>query len=282
MIVRWHIFKSDRLQTEAQLFLREGGRSDRVILFCPGFPGMGASMFEQRHAAALVESGYDVAVLKHEGIRMDSPTAPVMVNNAARLMQGRQKGESHIGGGPATIDEWLEEPLSALQELSESYPAIHVIGNSFGALSSLWSLTSGAVPLDSIKSILLKAGAQGIADESPGSIMRVWKPEYMTVPRITEKVTLNDPHAMAETFRTVYRELPERVRRVLPGSVPLTYLIAAKDEILRREDTEKFQAAIGGRGRIVVDTENKAWPEHGFLAHDMPDYRTEDLLRLLA
>lgn len=276
MKVTWH--KSDGI--EMQVFEPEKG-SNTAILFCPGFPGMGGTVFEQRHAAALVEEGYAVYVIKHKGIKLSGPMAPVMVNNGARLMAGRKIDETHIGGGAATMVEWLEEPLTALEVIHAAYDSIHVIGNSFGALAALWSLTYQDAPIEKVKSILLYAGAQGIWDDADeDSMKRVWQPEFLMAGRITEKVTLNDAFDVVRTLKEAYLELPERVK-ALPEAMPITYLVVERDEILRLTDTEKFKAAIGGRGTIVMDTIDRGWHEHGLLAHDTPDYKTEDLLQLL-
>jgi hypothetical protein len=116
MRVTWKKFDG----VEAQVFEpAEGSRN--VILFCPGFPGMGGTVFEQRHAAALVAEGYAVYVLKHKGTKLSGAMAPVIVNNAARLMEGRKTDEKFIGGEPATIEDWLEEPLKALEVLHDAY-----------------------------------------------------------------------------------------------------------------------------------------------------------------
>lgn len=275
MKLTWHKFEG----VEAQVFEPAGGASC-VILFCPGFPGMGGTIFEQRHAAALVEEGYAVYVIKHKGIKLSGAVAHVMVNNAARLMAGRKIDETHIGGGAATIDEWLLEPLKALHVLHTAYDSIHVIGNSFGALSALWSMTEKDVPLSKIRSLLLYAGAQGIDDGGDGSIMRIWRPEFLMVPQITGKVTLNDPFDIVATLKNVYKVLPDRTK-TLPESIDLSYLVVERDELLRLSDTEKFKAAIGGRGTIFMDTYDHGWPEHGLLAHDTPNYKTEDLLDLI-
>ena len=274
MKVSWHRFDG----VEAQVFEPDTG-SNRVVLFCPGFPGMGGTVFEQRHAAALTEEGYTVYVLKHKGTKLSGAMAPVLVNNAARLAQGRRINETHIGGGPATIMEWMTEPLKALKVLHTAYDCIHVIGNSFGALSSLWSMTEKDAPVSKIKSLLLYAGAQGMDDGEYG-IMRIWKPEYLMVSRITDKVTLNDPFDIVKTLADVYRVLPERVK-ALPAQIDLKYLVVERDELLNIADTKAFQAAIGGRGEIVIDTVDHGWPEHGLLAHDTPNYTTEDLLALI-
>lgn len=124
MKVSWHRFDG----VEAQVFEPDAG-SNAVILFCPGFPGMGGTVFEQRHAAALVEEGYAVYVIKHKGTKLSGAVAPILVNNAARLMAGRKINESHLGGGAATVDEWMTEPLKALRVLNTAYDSIHVIGS---------------------------------------------------------------------------------------------------------------------------------------------------------
>jgi pimeloyl-ACP methyl ester carboxylesterase len=280
MRVSWAVLKSDDRQVEAQIFEPDNSTSN-LILFCPGFPGAGATLFEQRHAASLVAAGYALAVLRHAGTRLDTPFAPMMVNNAERLMLGRKNGDTHLGGGPSTVQDWLCEPLTALKNLSTRYENVFVIGNSFGALSSLWSLTESAAPLAKIRHLILLAGAQGVDDGSENGIMRIWKPEYLTVPRITEKVTLNKPDDIVATLRECYQNLPGRVKN-LPDSISLTYLVVEKDELLHLSDTEHFRAAINGRGSIIIDDIDQPHHEQGLLAHDTPDYPTENLLALMA
>lgn len=275
MKVSWHRFDG----AEVQVFEPDAGTRE-AVLFCPGFPGMGGTVFEQRHAAALTDEGYAVYVLKHKGTKLSGAMAPVLVNNAARLMYGRKMLETHIGGGPATLDEWMVEPLKALKAMHTAYTDIHVIGNSFGALSAMWSLTEKDAPINHVRSLILYAGAQGTDDESEASIMRLWLPEFLMASRITDKVTLNDPFDMVSLLKMVYAELPDRVRG-LPEAIAITYLVVERDELLRLSDTKRFQDAIGGRGKVVIDTEDHAWLEHGLLAHDTPNYKTEDLLTLI-
>lgn len=280
MLVRWHNYTDEQGRcAEAQLFSPEAP-TDKVILFCPGFPGAGATLFEQRHAENLTNEGFAVVVLRHAGTRFDSPFGPFMVNNGARLKQARDKGETMIGGVPAAIDTWLIEPLVALKTLAKNYAHIHVIGNSFGALSSLWSLTSDTAPLDNVKSLLLYAGAQGTSDGSPMDIMRIWQAQFIAMPRVTEKVSLEPAPQIAATLLNVYRDLPNRMVRI-PVSVPITYLVVENDEILKPFDTQRFNDAIGGRGTIVMDSDDHAHPNAGLLAHDTPDYTTEKLLALI-
>lgn len=264
---------------EAQVFEPDAG-ADAAILFCPGFPGMGATVFEQRHATALAEEGYAVYVIKHKGIRIASAHAPAMINSAARLHEAYSENEKYLGGEAATLDGWLAEPGHVLPHLHKKYARIHVIGNSFGALSALWSLTEEGAPINKLDSILLYAGAQGVDDGTEDCIMRLWKPEFLMASRITDKVVLNDPFDMVATLKKTYDALPERVK-ALPDSIALTYLVVDRDELLNVGDTKSFQAAIGGRGRIVIDTVDHAWLELGLLAHDTPNYRTDDLLTLI-
>lgn len=281
MKVTWCRLEAEGEAVEAQLFEPLGG-SRILILFCPGFPGAGATVFEQRHAAALVEEGYSLAVLRHAGTRLDGPAAPAMINHAGRLRQGRVRGESHIGGGPSTLTTWLHEPLTALHALGDFYDEIIVIGNSFGALSALWSLTAPGAPLGPIRRLILLAGAQGFSAGVPGDTLRIWKPAFIAMPRIVERVSLGDPAVEAAVIKDVYERLPGRIQHALPPSIALTCLVVARDELLTLEDTERFRETIGERGRVVLDQTCRAWPEHGFLAHDMVDYTTESLMGLFS
>jgi pimeloyl-ACP methyl ester carboxylesterase len=275
MKIHWEKFDG----VEAQVFEPDAG-AHAAVLFCPGFPGMGGTVFEQRHAGALTDEGYAVYVIKHKGTKLSGALAPALINNASRLMAGRKAGETHIGGGGATIEEWMVEPFKALKVLHMAYDAIHVIGNSFGALSALWSLSEQGAMISKVKSLLLYAGAQGVNDGTEDSVMRIWQPEFLMSTSITDKVSLNDPFDIVAMLGKVYLALPERVK-AMPESIALTYLVVERDEILRLSDTENFNAAIGGRGTIVINSDDRGWPEHGLLAHDTPDYKTEDLLQLI-
>jgi pimeloyl-ACP methyl ester carboxylesterase len=274
--VSWQKFAS----TEVQVFELEKP-FQKVILFCSGLPGMGATVFEQRHAGALCDSGYGLLVIKHKGAKLTGAFAPAFVNNASRLFEGRAKQETHLGGGAATIDEWLDEPIHVLDVIADKFEEIHMIGNSFGAISALYALTRENTKLSSIKTVLLMAGAQGTwVDGNPLSIARIWNASYLELPHITQKVDILDPNGACKRLRDVYLELPYKVK-ALPEHMKLIYLVVEKDEILRLSDTQSFQNAIGGRGEIVLETQSHAWPEAGLIAHDMPNYKTEDLIQLI-
>lgn len=62
-------------------------------------------------------------------------------------------------------------------------------------------------------------------DDGEYGIMRIWKPEFLMAPRITDKVTLNDPFDVVNAINDVYRVLPRRVVDMLPSSIDLKYLV---------------------------------------------------------
>ncbi|MFN3827533.1 MAG: hypothetical protein ACK4NR_07905 [Micavibrio sp.] len=280
MRVHWTVFEDGDKHVEGQIFEPEH-ETGKVILFCPGYPGMGAVHFEQRHVATLAQEGYAVVVLRHCGTRLDSPSAAAMVNNGARLRHARKHSQTHLGGAPSSVAYWLEEPLIALKTLTNVYEDIYVLGNSFGALSSLWSLTSADAPLSKVRKLFLVAGAQGILSADPESdIMRIWKAEYMTVPRITDKVSFLSVEDDIATLRQTYEVLAERTK-ALPSAIDLSYIVVSQDEILKPADTERFRDAIGGRGTVIVDDLDKPYYDYNLMAHDMPDYPTENFLALL-
>lgn len=280
MRVHWTVFQHGDDHVEGQIWEPEEP-TDKVILFCPGYPGMGATHFEQRHAGNLVQAGFAVVVLRHCGTRLDSPATPAMLNNAGRLLHGRQHKQTHLSGGASSVKYWLNEPWLALQTLTNVYKDIYIWGSSFGAVAALWSLTTPGAPLKNVRQVLLVAGAQGVIDSDPAlDIMRIWKAEYMSVPRITDKVSLVSVEDDVRALSNAYKNLPERVR-ALPKEIELTALAVANDEILSLGDAERFNMATGGRAGIVIDDLDKAYPEHGLMAHDMPDYPTEQLLALI-
>lgn len=277
MNVTWTVFESECRRVEAQVFAPDSP-TNKAILFCSGFPGAGATIFEQRHAAYLVGAGYHLVVLRHNGTRLDTAYAPSMINNAARLAQGGR----HLGGCPSNLGDWLMEPMTALRALAGRFDNITVLGNSFGALSSMWSITEPGAPISAIRHLILLAGAQGIDTgvEDSTNIMRIWRPEYLDVPRITDKVTLGSPADTNATLRDAYARLPGRMKALAP-SFPLTCLVVVRDELLSSGDTERFLQSIDNKGKIVNDGIDQAHPEAGLMAHDMPDYPADQLLRLI-
>jgi pimeloyl-ACP methyl ester carboxylesterase len=276
---RWQTYKYEGRTVEGQLWEADKP-SGRAVLFCPGFPGRGGTVFEQRHAHAIVDAGYSLIVLRHNGIIMNGPDAPFMINNSGRLQHGRRNGETHLGGGPSTMEAWLWEPFTALGALTLHYDDILVIGNSFGAASMLWSVTRPNAPLDRVRSLICLAGAQGIADDPMTGIMRIWTPALLSTPLFWEKIALDPPAAISATMAKAYAELPALVKK-LPERIAMKYLVVMADEILRPSDAEAFKAAIGGRGEIVTDSIDRAYPSAGLLAHDMPDYPSDRILALL-
>lgn len=146
MRVCWRVLESGDRQVEAQIFEPEIPIPN---LIRSDFPGAGATLFEQRHAASLVEFGYTLVVLRHTGTPAYYGLCAVDGEpRGAPPDVGAGKGEAHLGGGSSSVADWLLEPLTALNVLSPDYENIFVIGNSFGALSSLWSFTMPGVLLE--------------------------------------------------------------------------------------------------------------------------------------
>lgn len=277
MRIEWQKFD----WVEVQVF-RPDTPAKSAILFCPGFPGAGASVFEQRHAGALTKKGFAVYVIHHKGTRLNNGFAPMMVNNSIRLQDAYAKGEIHLGGGPAEISDWMIEPKIVLSAIAKEFDDIRVIGNSYGAVSALWSLTEEGVLVEKVSALLLYAGAQAtINGVQEQTVMRYWNDEAPTLPHVVQKIEFDTTKPFANVLHEVYKTLPERVMKKIPAQMRLTYLVVEKDEIIPLSDTENFKAAIGGRGEIVIDRVDYGWPDAGLLAHDTPNFRTSDLLNLI-
>jgi|GEM_PF-1279738 len=281
MQVTWQKFHEDGQTVEVQFYAPDGP-SSKLILMCSGFPGMGGTRFEQRHAAALCEfKKHTVGIIKHAGTRLDVPDAPYMVNNAARLMEGRQKGETHLGGGPSTVAHWLREPWIVLNQLRDAFAHFDIIGNSFGAISAFWSLIQPGAPLAKVKNLLCLAGGQGVDSDPVNGIMRIWNPLFLSNPAIWDKVTLDTPLSICATLKAAYADIADKAAD-LPAHIAIKYMVVTADELLKVSDTEHFRDRVmKGRGELILNTTDRAYPAHGLLAHDTPDLPPEKLMELL-
>jgi len=211
----------------------------------------------------------------------DDPATEFVLQGDGRLMKARQKGETHLGGGPSTMAAWLKEPQIVLDALRNAFARIDIIGNSFGAVAALWSLTQEDAPLDKIQSLLLYAGAQGVDTDPMQGIMRVWNPMFLAAPAIAERIEIDAPMTASMTMKDAYAHIAAKSGD-LPAHINLKYLVVTADEILKVSDSEDFRDTVmKGRGEIILNTTCRAYPAHGLLAHDTPDYPTEKLMELL-
>lgn len=283
--MEWKRFKSGNQTVDARV-IHPHSESGDLILFCPGFPGGGATIYEQAHADQVVVHNYTQIVLRHNGTILDGPKSDFMLNNIQYPKATTHHHDGWIGGKPSSIAGWLIEPQTVLEEVGFSYSNIYVLAHSFGAVALLNSLANlhenGSHILDKVQAVALLAPALGVLEgKEEENIMRIWHEDFLTSSAVLEKVALeDDPPSIQMAMKNIYRFLPQRVAS-LPGHIRFNLLHVARDEYIREEDVRGFAAACK-RGDVVIDTIDHPHKAHGGIdAHDMPDYPTEMLLQLI-
>lgn len=281
----WKRFKSDNQTVDGRV-IHPPTESGDLILFCPGFPGGGATLYEQTHADQICAEEYTQIVLRHNGTILDGPHSDVILNSAQYPKATTHHHDGWIGGRPASLAEWLVEPQVVLQDIGFSYSNIYIFGHSFGAVALLNSLANlhegGHHILERIRACALLAPALGtLQGRDEENIMRIWHEDFLTSSVVRERIGLkDDPASFQIGIKNVYSFLPQRVA-ALPWSIRLNFLHVAKDEYIRESDVRSFAESCR-RGEVIIDTiDHLHKGRRSVEAHDMPDYPTELLLRLI-
>lgn len=281
----WKRFKSGNQTVDARV-IHPRSESGDLILFCPGFPGGGATIYEQAHADQVQEEDYTQIILRHNGTILDGPHSDFILNTEQYPKATTHHHDGWIGGKPSSLAEWLVEPQVVLEDVGFAYSNIYIFGHSFGAVALLNSLANlhegGHHILERIRACALLAPALGTlhgSDEE--NIMRIWHEDFLASSAITEKIGLSDdPASFQMAMKNIYRFLPQRVA-ALPGAIRFNFLHIAKDEYIRESDVRSFADACN-RGEVVIDNIDRSHRGRGGVdAHDMPDYPTELLLQLI-
>lgn len=278
----WKRFHSGDRHAAARI-IHPAHESGDLILFCPGFPGGGASLFEQRHASQIIAENFVLAVLRHNGTFLDGAFAEEMLNSSQFPKAVPSALDRWIGGKPARFADWLMEPQTVLEDIATAFTNIYLIGHSFGCLAALNALANlnenGHPAMGRVKSCLCLAPALGTLEgDDANNVMHLWGDDALNDPSVLERVDLADgPEFARAILREVYETLPDRVV-ALPPQLDLIFVQVAHDEIVREKDVRNFMTACG-RGRFVLDEiDHPMRGHHPVNAHDMPIYPTELLL----
>jgi pimeloyl-ACP methyl ester carboxylesterase len=273
----WKHYRSGEHKAEARI-VHSPIESGDLVVFVPGFPGGGATLYEQRHADLIRSEEYSQIIVRHNGTRLDGPYADEMLNVRQFPNAVPHRDGAFIGGAASSITEWLSEPQTVLEAAGPAFTSITVIGHSFGALAVLHSLCAlqeqGKPVLDRVRKCILLAPTLGLVKGAPDDIMnRVWAPEFIESSAVADRIALDGTDQVRADLTAAYQTLPERVKQ-LPGHVSLVFVHVEHDEYLRQSDVEEFMEASGGAGRLVLDTFDRYDPasQSGCARHaELPD-----------
>lgn len=280
----WKHFTSEGRKAAGRLIHPSAPCGD-LVLFCPGFPGGGSTLFEQRFVERLLDEEYNVCVLRHNGTRLDTPEGQWMLNSEQFPKAIPFHDGAFIGGAPSRVREWIEEPLTALETIGAEFSEIIVVGHSFGSVTALNSLCalqeSGSRILDRVQRVVLLAPAVGLLRDHADDVMdTLWVDEFITSDLVTSRVALNSCDEIKQDLRAVYASLGERASR-LPERLSKIFVHVDRDEYVRRDDVEEFARFIDKDSRFFIDKFDRHDPRLGIDAHDMPQFPQQILVDMI-
>lgn len=280
----WKHFTSEGRKAAGRLIHPSAPCGD-LVLFCPGFPGGGATLFEQRFVDRLLDEEYSVCVLRHNGTRLDTPEGQWMLNSEQFSKAIPFHDGAFIGGQPSSVREWIEEPLTAIEAMGAEFSEIVVVGHSFGSVTALHSLCglheSGSRLIDRVRKVLLLAPAVGLLRDRDDDVMdTLWVDPFITSDFVTSRVALNSCDEIKQDLRTVYGSLAARAAD-LPERMSKLFVHVERDEYIRRDDVEEFARFIDKDSRFFIDKFDRHDPRLGIDAHDMPHFPEQILIDMI-
>ncbi len=144
--------------------------NNKLILFDPGYPGGNAGRFEKKYAKSLVDQGYTLVCLRHNGSSLlNDENNKNILNCQERIDFAQNNQERFIGSnnkeGAYGMVDLVYEPAVAIKNIQEKFDDIILVGHSFGATSNYNSvdLLSKRFPeiTDKISNIISIAGYFG-------------------------------------------------------------------------------------------------------------------------
>lgn len=284
--VEWKKFHTTERSVEGRLF-SPGYESGDLVLFCPGFPGGGATLYEQRHSENFTKEGFSQIVFRHNGTLLHGEYSDLMLNRRqfSQAMPHHLERQ-YLGEHLPTINEWLVEPQTVLEDVGCKYSNIYIYAHSFGAVAALNSLANlndiGHPVIERIRVCICMAPALGTLEgDETENIMRIWYPSYFDSAMIDDRVTFANSNNAQGMMRHVYQDLPSRIAK-LSSQLRLKMMHVAQDEFIREKDIRDFCKASGHQDSFMLDEIDHPIPTHGgMLAHDMPSYPTGLLLELI-
>jgi pimeloyl-ACP methyl ester carboxylesterase len=264
-------------------------RATRLIIFEPGFPGGASTDFERLHIRGLLSAGYAVFVARHRGTIINGKYSEYYINCAKRQEKATLENQKVLGNGHASFDDWLREPLIALNSLSTGFEEIFLVGHSFGGLAVLSSATTFFQQTSEhgakVKKIVSLAGVGGKIRAADDRILKRWDEYFYSDWGVLDRVEIGE---LAENIGYIQyaHEHIHNHAHVIPKSVHVICLTAygdtaeSVDELISPLEALDVIVSVG-HGTLVIDTTQRPDPEAGKLSHELEALKTSDLLKLI-
>jgi len=131
--------------TEVKLYMPENPNGEAII-FTPGYPGAESGRFEHSYAKKLIDEGYALSVVRHNSVSLDldGELAQNIINSPQRQQDAKEDDQHHIGPTKEngyTWDDINKGTIPVILAFAPRFTEIHMIGHSFGAASTMISLS---------------------------------------------------------------------------------------------------------------------------------------------
>jgi len=286
---------------EGKIFLPENPNGEAVIL-APGFPGGAAGRLEKTYARALIDEGYTVVCLRHNGtfIGHEGGEAEKIINCPERQQDAQAMGQQHFGENKPEGYQWTDlthETIAPFVVLAGKFDKIHLVGNSFGAAMDMISLGEIARRrpdlINHAGNFISLAGYLGQARALESGSYHGVKPEWPVEKFIdAELADVEENHVNITKDREVFQRslegIPKQLEQVkFPPEVNQILVVAHNDPLIaepvvREETTEETKPGrvIGydspGQSERLLYIRDETQTSK---AHTLPNLRPENLIR---
>lgn len=272
----WIKIKDEDKCVEAKLY-QPDNNSKSLALFAPGMPGDGTTWFEEKHVKKLIENGYAIITIRHNGTKLDGEKSNDYIHSEERIRKGIDTGQKNLGVQKKyTIKETAEEYEIVLKLLADKFNDIKLIGHSSGVFNLAHSLTNLAPEVtNKIKSFIGLSGFIGGYDveknifDPEGRFNSEGLKDYYEY--CNTALNLEKPEKSVEEAKGMFERIYDHK---LPENINYIQVTSDKDEYIPLSTAKKFQEHVGGL-RITDKTQF----EENF--HSLKNLRSETLIRLL-
>jgi len=273
----WIKIKDGNQSVEAKLY-RPKNESDSLLVFAPGMPGDSSTWFEEKHVKKLIEDGYTIIAVRHNGTKLNIEGENDYVHSEERIQKGLKNEQETLGEQKKyTLEETAKEYETILKIIAKKFKDIKIVGHSSGVLNLAYSLSNLPKEItDKIKNFVSLSGFIGKYDKEKDffDLGSKFSPQELKnfYTYCNESLNLEDPNKSVEQAKLIKEKI---YSHKYPENINFIQVTSDRDEYIPLESSKTFQDHLG-RGLRVIDKTQK---EGDF--HDLKNLKPETLLRFL-
>ncbi len=284
----WMKLSSNENSVEGKLIGEPTGK--QLLIFQPGFPGGASRDLESWHLPELSIPDRSIFTIRHNGTLLDSKHASYYLNCPERLLEASKNKEHQLGGEKSyTLQDWLYEPITVLEALSEGFDEIILCGHSFGCLSLAWSLISAPKSLFAkVKKVVFLAGSLGRIrtpdlEKISDPILKQWH-EHLDCEWIRERISIGKASDNLKILLDAHSKIHNQIYNYPDIDTILLHpwgdTADSMDERIHVQESLEFLLSLGA-GTLIVDKTQRPDKEKDAGVHDLPNLKTSFLNKLL-